>query len=120
MGNNAFLERQRKREQDVFDAGMRIGIQQCWDFLQLTLRDPEIMGRDLFGRSRLEKVYTGIKLRMDHFHPAFTQDKEADVSQEELDRCLGEIWGKDLSPFYERYAEIKRQSYKKAKKGWLE
>lgn len=42
MGNNAFLERQRKREQEIFDAGIRIGIQQCWDFLQLTLRDPEI------------------------------------------------------------------------------
>ena len=120
MAKNEYIQKLRDREQKVFDAGIRIGIQQCWDFLQLALRDPKVMGRDLFGRPRLEKVYQGIKERTDYFHPAFTMDKEADVSQEELDKCLKEIWGEDLVPFYERYDELKKFSYTKAKKGWVD
>ena len=40
--------------------------------------------------------------------------------QEELDRCLREIWGEDLVPFYERYDELKKFKYDKAKKGWVD
>lgn len=120
MAKNDYQQRMREREQKIFDAGTRIGIQQCWDFLQLTLRDPEIIGRDQFGRARLEKVYQGIKERVDYFHPAFTMEKEADVRQEELDKCLKEIWQEDLCPFHERYDEIRKVKYDKARKGWVD
>lgn len=120
MAKNDYIKRQKDREQKVFDAGIRIGIQQCWDFLQLALRDQEVMGRDILGRARLEKVYQGIKVRTDYFHTAFTNEKEADVRQEELDRCLREIWEDDLVPFYERYDELKKFKYDKAKKGWVD
>lgn len=120
MAKNDYIRQIRDREQQVFNAGTRLGIQQCWDFLQLALKDPEVMGRDVFGRARLEKVYQGIKARVDYFHPAFTAEVEADVRQEELDRCLREIWEDDLTPFYERYDELKKFKYDKAKKGWVE
>lgn len=120
MAKNDYIRQLRDREQKVFDAGTRLGIQQCWDFVQLALRDPDVMGRDIFGRTRLEKLYQGIKERVDHFHPAFTAEVEADVRQEELDRCLREIWADDLTPFYERYDELKKFTYDKAKKGWVE
>lgn len=119
MAKNDYIRMKKEREQKIFDAGTRIGIQQCWDYLQLTPRDPDVMGRDVFGRSRLEKVYQGIKKRVDHFQPAFTAEVEADVRQEELDKCLKEIWGDELSTFYERYDELKRSSYDKPKKGWV-
>ena len=120
MAKNDYIKRQKDREQKILDAGTRVGIQQCWDFVQLALRDPDVVGSDVFGRGRLEKIYEGIKKRVDYFHTAFTAEVEADVRQEELDRCLGEIWQEDLSPFHERYSEIKKQDYKKARKGWVE
>ena len=120
MAKNDFIKRQQERDQKMFDAGTRIGSQQLWDFMQLVLRDPDVVGKKTFSRAGLEKIYQGIKERRDYFHLAFTADKEADVRQEELDRCLGEIWEEDLSPFYERYDELKKFDYGKAKKGWVE
>lgn len=38
---------------------------------------------------------------------------------EELDKLLGEVWGQDLCPFYERYPKLKKQKYNKPKKGWV-
>ena len=40
MAKNDFLARQRKREQEVFEAGLRIGRQQMFDYISLSLRDP--------------------------------------------------------------------------------
>lgn len=45
--------------------------------------------------------------------------RQADKKQEELDALLLEIWGDDLSKFYERYPEIKQIRYDKAQKGWV-
>ena len=56
-GRNKYLDRQRERDQGFFDAGERIGIQKMWDYMQIALRDPEIMGKDVFGRKRLEKLF---------------------------------------------------------------
>lgn len=118
MANNDFLKRQKEREQKIFEAGIRIGIQQQWDYTQVMLRDPEIVGRDVFGRARLERLFHGLKKAVDNFHEAFTDGVEADVKQEELDRCLYEIWGDDLVPFRERYDELRSYSYNKARRGW--
>ena len=47
MAKNDFLARQRQREQDVFDAGMRIGRQQMCDYITLALRDPAMVRANL-------------------------------------------------------------------------
>ena len=57
MAKNDFLDRRNTREQAILDAGEEIGMQKMWDYVQLALRDPKIMGRDTFGRKRLEKLY---------------------------------------------------------------
>ena len=36
-----------------------------------------------------------------------------------MDGLLREVWGDKTLPFYERYPEIKKIRYDKAKKGWL-
>ena len=115
---NTYLDRQRQRDQAFFEAGERIGIQKMWDYMQIALRDPDIMKKDVFGRSRLEKLFLKSKELADYFHTAFTDDKEADLVQRDLDAALREIWCDDLSPFYDRYPELKQLGYTKSRKNW--
>ena len=117
---NAYLERQRQRDQAFLDAGERMGIQKMWDYIQIALRNPKIVKKDVYGRERLEKVFNETKELAEYFHTAFTDDVEADRVQRDLDAALREIWGEDLVPFYDRYPEIKDLGYNKSRKNWRE
>ena len=100
MAKNDFLARQKQREQEVFDAGMR---------------DPEVMGKDTFGAKRIVAVLQGVKRLMDEFHPAFDKCDEADYYQEKLDRLLREAYGDEIKEgffaFHDRYECVKKQDY---------
>ena len=39
MPKNDFLTKQKARDQAVFDAGERIGMQKMWDYIQMGLRN---------------------------------------------------------------------------------
>lgn len=118
MGKNGYLQKRQAMNQGFLDVGEQLGMQKMWDYIQIVLRDPDIMGRDTFGETRLEKIHEGLKVVADEYHTAFTDDKEADYYQEKMDRKLKEIWGDKLSPFYERYPQLKKLGYDKARKGW--
>ena len=118
MGN-AYLEKQRKMYQGFFEAGEQIGLQKAWDYVQIALRDPEVMGKDILGRKRIEKVFNKMRELVDFYHTAFTDDVEADYCQEKLDAQLREIWGDDLKTFYERYPDLKKLDYNKPRKNWV-
>ena len=118
MGN-AYLDKQRKMQQDFFEAGEQIGLQKAWDYIQIALRDPDAMGKDVLGRKRIERVYAKMMELVDVYHTAFTDDKEADYWQEKLDAQLREIWDKDLATFYERYPTLKKLDYNKPRKNWV-
>lgn len=118
MGN-AYLDKQRKRDQEFFMAGMNTGMQIASDYLQIALRDPEAMGKDTFGRKRIEKILQKCMELDDHFSVAFSGDVDADHAQEEMDALLREIYGDDLVPFKERYPNVKQFGYQKPKKGWV-
>lgn len=117
---NSYLQKQEMRCQSFLDMGEHIGIQKIWDYLNIVLHDPEVMGKDTFGAARLTKIYRAMKKLLDEYHVAFTADKEADYYQEKMDAQLREIWGDETLSFYERYPEIKKIKYDKAKKGWTE
>ena len=57
MGGNksGYLERRQAVNQAFLDAGEQMGIQKMWDYMQIALRDPEVMGKDVLGRKRLKK-----------------------------------------------------------------
>lgn len=120
VNKNTYLERRQAANQAFLDAGEQMGMQKMWDYIQIALRDPETMGKDVFGRQRMEKLFQKTRDLANHFHTAFTDDKEADCCQVELDGALREIWGKDLSTFYERYPQLKKMDYNKSKKNWRE
>lgn len=115
---NAYMEQQQAIRQKFLDVGEEMGMQKMWDYVQTQLRNPEVVGKDIFGRERMEKLYKGCMEAANHYHTAFTEDVEADYVQEELDGHLREIWEDDLTPFYERYPYLKQTKYDKAKKGW--
>lgn len=119
MGKNDYLAKQRAMQQGFLDMGEQFGTQKMWDYLQIVLRDPKVVGRDTFGSKRLAKVYEGLKAVASEYHTAFTADKEADYYQEKLDAQLREIWKDETVPFYERYPDLKKIKYDKARKGWL-
>lgn len=122
MGNakNEFLRKRDERDQKFLDAGEDMGMQKMWDYVQQALRETDVVSNDIFGRNRLEKLYKRVSELADHYHPAFTKDREADNRQEELDGVLREVWGEDLVPFYERYPYLKKIGYDKPQKGWVD
>ena len=116
---NAYLEKQRKLQQGFLDVGEEMGLQKMWDYMQIALRDPEIMGKDVFGRKRLEKLYNKCSELAEYYKVAFTFQGEADVRQRDFDAQLKEVWGEDLCKFYDRYPYIKKMKYDKPRKGWV-
>ena len=115
MAKNDFLARQRQREQEVFDAGLRIGRQQMCDYLTLALRDSETMGKDTFSGKRIIKVINKINDLMCKFSSAFDKCDEADYYQEKLDCALREAYGEEILDgffsFNERYEAVKKFDY---------
>lgn len=119
MVKNDLLKRQEARERQVFAAGLRMGMQIAGDYFQIALRDPEVVGKDTFGRGRIEKIVQKTMELDDYFSSAFSDHVEAERYQEEMDRLLREIWEDDLIPFNERYDTVKTIKYNKPKKGWV-
>lgn len=117
MGKNGYIAQRDAMRQGFLDTGEKMGMQKMWDYIQLTLRDPEVMGKDTFGKKRLEKVFNNLKVLADRYHICFTDDKEADYYQEELDGLLRPGCDEFYS-FYERYPQLKKFGYDKARKGW--
>ena len=119
MAKNDYLSRQRAREQEVFDAGLRIGRQQMCDYLSLALRDQETMGKDTFSGKRIVKVINKINDLMCQFASAFEKCDDADYYQEKLDCALREAYGDEIKEgffgFHDRYECVKKFDYTKGR-----
>lgn len=118
MPKNDFLARQRAAQQAFLDIGEEMGIQKAWDYIQIVLHNPEVMGKNALGKGKIKKVYVALSEVAEHYKTAFSDDKEADYRQEELDGVLREIWGEELVVFKDRYPYIKAQKYNKGKEQW--
>ena len=114
MAKNNFLARQRALQQGFFSAGLQSGRQQIIDIVSLVLRDPEIMGKDTFGKDRLMKVVQGVAKYIDLYQKAWEKDDETDYYRAKLDAALVEAYGKELhDSFLERYEFLPEVEYKK-------
>ena len=116
MGKNDFLARQAATQRAYFDAGLRSGRQQIIDMVSLVLRDPDIMGRDTFGKDRLLKVVMGIGEYIDTYEKAWLKDDETDYYRAKLDDALAEAYGEGLhDSFLQRYEFAPEFDYMKGK-----
>jgi hypothetical protein len=120
MPKNEFAKRQYAVKQAMLDVGMDTGFQKCWDLIQICLRDPEAVGKDIFGKERIKRLYDALMKHEKELGGAWlpSVEKEADVKQRDLDAALGEIWGEELCPFDRRYPQLKKADYAKGKKNW--
>ena len=116
MAKNDYLARQAMMQRAYFDAGLQSGRQQIIDMVSLVLRDPDIMGKDTFGGSRLMKVVKGIGEYIDTYQKAWEKDDETDYYRAKLDAALAEAYGDTLhDSFLKRYDFAPEYDYKKGK-----
>jgi hypothetical protein len=99
-----------------FQAGLQAGRQQILDMMSLVLRDPEIMGKDIFGKDRLLKVVIGIDEYIGKYQKAWEKDDETDYIRAKLDAALAEAYGPGLhDSFTQRYDTAPEYDYTKGK-----
>lgn len=112
---NAFLAKQQALQVECFNAGLDCGQQRIIDMMSLVLRDPEIMGKDIFGKDRLLKVVQGIKDYIDKYDPAWQKDADTDYYRAKLDEALKEAYGDLQDSFDVRYEFAPEFDYKKGR-----
>lgn len=120
MAKNDYAKKRKAHDQTLLDIGQELGIQQMADYVAIALHESDVLRKNGYSRENIDKFFAKLQEIADYFSTAFTQDKEADYYQEQLDAAQREIFGDDMQPFYERYPYIKEISYKKAKKGWVD
>lgn len=105
--NKGFLEGMNK--------GIETGIQYNNDIYQCILNNSDVVGKDVFGESRMLKIHTAAEAMSDEYAPCLRSvtEPEADVWQERLDAKLRKVWGKKLVPFPKRYPHLMEVSYGK-------
>ena len=116
MAKNDYIARRDADRKGFFRAGEQTGRQVIIDMMVLTLRDPEIMGKDIFGKDRLLKVVKGIEHYMDVFDQAFQATDETDYYRAKLDAALAEAFGEGMhDTFLKRYEFAKEYDYVKGR-----
>lgn len=111
-GKNGYLK-QRRAEIDTYrQAEKDTYIQYMTDMLMVTLNDPDVMGKDVFGAKRIAKIVDAMGKKFDQYHGALEDIPEADYLQEKLDRRLRPIAGNRFVPFADRYKWIKKIFYR--------
>ena len=116
MAQSDFLRRQQVARQAYFDAGLQMGRQQILDMMCIVLNDPDIMGKDTFGKDRLLKVVKGVGEYIDVFQKAWEKDDETDYYRAKLDAHLAKIYGEGMhDTFGKRYEYCCDYDYVKGK-----
>ncbi len=113
MAKNGYLARRKVRDGVLQDATRQTYQQYMTDTLILTLNDPEVMGKDVFGYKRLKKVLEAWGKCYDKYFDALTKNPEADYAREKMDRLMKQICGDsgDFVPFEERYEWLPEITY---------
>lgn len=116
MAKNDYLARKAIENKAYFEAGLQMGRQQILDMMSIVLNDPDIMGKDTFGKERLIKVVKGIGEYIDVFQKAWERDDETDYYRTKMDEKLAKIYGEGMhDTFHERYEFCKEFDYMKGK-----
>ncbi len=107
MAKNEYAKKlQAKREQERQMASeiiQRWTAQLCLDVMTIVLNDPQVMGRDVFGKERLSRIGASFTERYKECIVGLTADVKASYIREVIDRRLSQIWGEDFEKWPERY-----------------
>lgn len=114
---SAFLEKQKIAQRVYMDATADTYTQLMVDVFILALNDPDIMGKDVFGKKRIEKVMAGVMEKFDYYKKALDYgknkqeriEKSPEFYQEKMDQALRRILGDDgFVDFEGRYDWLKK------------
>lgn len=109
---NAYLAKQEAIKQKCFEIACDTTSQQFFDYMCIVLNDPDVMGKNVFGAKRLQKIHDAMKELDKTYSEAWCGGQESDWYQEQIDRRLRRIFG-DIVPFRERYPYLKDWNYNK-------
>lgn len=116
MAKKDYIARKAIENKAYFDAGLQMGRQQILDMMCIVLNEPEIMGKDTFGKDRLLKIVNGIGDYIDVFQKAWERDDETDYYRNKLDGRLARIYGDEMyDTFNKRYEYCSDFDYVKGK-----
>lgn len=109
MKKSGFLQKQKNTVDTYRQATKDTYIQFMVDTLSVTLNDPNVMGKDTFGKRRLTKVIEAWMETYDQLVAAISDCDEADYYQVKMDERLKQIFGADaVEPFAQRYPWLKK------------
>ena len=108
---NKNARNQQAVRQKLLEIGQDVGIQQMADFMAIVLNNPKVMGKDTFGKKRLEKVLDALSECFGTYKLAFSDHDEADYSRKVLDDELNRIYHGEAGTFLQRYPHIKEVTY---------
>lgn len=76
------------------------------DALAIVLNDPDVMGNDVMGKLRIQKILTAWHEQAQEVYGVCSNGPERDYLITTLDRRMSYIFGDDLVPFAERYPQV--------------
>lgn len=100
---NPYLERQEEKRKQRDTIIMLWAHQMCYDALTLVLNDPEIMGKDVFGEKRLNKLCKATNAKIEEIMPGLSSQVNASHVRAQVDRELEKICKESFVPWEERY-----------------
>lgn len=108
----SFAQQIEERRRIAQQATKETYTQYLTDMLILTLNDPDVMGKDVFGEARIRKILDAWGKKYDEYFDALTLNPEADYCRERMDRQIEAICKSgDFVPFEKRYDWLPEITY---------
>ena len=100
---NAYLEKKQQERiaRDMVVTGW--ARQEVFDALVLVLHDPEVMGKDIFGEERLQRLCVALDAKINEIRPGLSNQTNASHVRRQVDDELRKICKDSFAPWEERY-----------------
>lgn len=100
---NAYLTKKAEKQKQRDMIIMSWSHQLAYDALTLVLNDKEVMGKDVFGKQRLQKLCAALNAKISEILPGMSGAINASHIRRQVDDELRKICGEDFTPWEERY-----------------
>lgn len=84
--------------------------QMCMDVMTIVLNDPDIMGKDTFGRERLKRIGEAFNKQFAECLIALLPHPENEYMRVKIDEAIKRIMGPDALKWNERYEGFPKRS----------
>ncbi len=100
---NPYLVKQAEKQKQRDMVVAVWSYQVCFDALTLVLNDPEVMGKDVFGQKRLNKLCKALNAKIREIQPGLSAAENSSHVRRLVDDALRKICGEDFIPWEDRY-----------------